>query len=69
MADNMIQIKVWLRADGMIEIEGTGRMRRYRSQEEADAYLAGLGDGLDMRNPRWSIDDRRPIRPALPERR
>ena len=64
----MIKIEVWRRADGMIEVEGGGGMRRFANDEQVDAYLAGINEGWrlatrDLNRIEISFDDRRPIRP------
>lgn len=62
-------IRVWLRADGMTEIDGPGATcRRYRTGAEVDAFLDGYSAGLvaaqNATIALQEVDDARPIRPA-----
>lgn len=62
------KFEVWRRTDGMTEIEGEGLMARFRTDEEVDAYLAGLRGGLSVARrwsiQTWNVEDRRPPKPA-----
>lgn len=65
----MSKISATTAADGWTRIDTPSGPVRYRTSAEADAYLAGLHNGLNIgkrliENALNGVDDQRPIRPA-----